>query len=263
LPAVTQELALECGIAISAEVQTEELAMAIGYAESLESRSAQAAAYGGLIDAIGGVATVILAIIALTGFNQPMMAAIATIVFGGALLIQAGTILSEYAHAIHPAASAVATEERFGSGGLSVMFLVGAAGIVLGVLALLGIASSALTAVAVIAFGSALVLSSSSVKQLYSLQSASTARATTPSGSELLADEMASGSAGIQLVVGLTAIVLGILAVAGSNPDLLTIVALLVLGASLVLTGSTLSGLVLSFMKPPRMSTSTGMRSVP
>jgi hypothetical protein len=236
LPAVTQELALECGIAISAEVQTEELAMAIGYAESLESRSAQAAAYGGLIDAIGGVATVILAIIALTGFNQPMMAAIATIVFGGALLIQAGTILSEYAHAIHPAASAVATEERFGSGGLSVMFLVGAAGIVLGVLALLGIASSALTAVAVIAFGSAC---------------------------ELLADEMASGSAGIQLVVGLTAIVLGILAVAGSNPDLLTIVALLVLGASLVLTGSTLSGLVLSFMKPPRMPTSTGMRSVP
>jgi hypothetical protein len=42
------------------------------------------------------------------------------------------------------------------------------------------------------------------------------------SGSEILASEMASGSAGIQALAGLAAIVLGILAVVGTNPIVLT-----------------------------------------
>jgi hypothetical protein len=62
---------------------------------------------------------------------------------------------------------------------------------------------------------------------------------------------MASGSAGIQSLAGLGAIVLGVLAVAGSTNDVvLNLVALLALGATLVLTGSTLSTTVLSFMRP-------------
>ena len=61
---------------------------------------------------------------------------------------------------------------------------------------------------------------------------------------------MASGSAGIQALAGLAAIVLGILALAGNTADLtLILVALLALGATLVLTGSTLSATVLSFMR--------------
>lgn len=48
----------------------------------------EAATYGGVVDAIGGAATVILAIVALAGVGQSMLAAIATIVFGAALLIQ-------------------------------------------------------------------------------------------------------------------------------------------------------------------------------
>jgi hypothetical protein len=67
---------------------------------------------------------------------------------------------------------------------------------------------------------------------------------------EFLAGEMSASSAGIQTLAGLTAIILGILAVSGHDPMVLTIVALLVLGATVVLTGSTLSGLVLGFMRP-------------
>ena len=47
------------------------------------------------------------------------------------------------------------------------MLMVGAGGIVLGVLALLGLQSTALVAIAVIAYGGALVLSSTSVRALY------------------------------------------------------------------------------------------------
>jgi hypothetical protein len=61
---------------------------------------------------------------------------------------------------------------------------------------------------------------------------------------------MASGSASIQALAGLAAIVLGILAVAGTDVIVLTLVALLALGATLVMSGSTLSGTVLSLMWP-------------
>lgn len=218
-----------------------------------------AAVYGGLVDAVGGIATIVLAVVGLAGVNPQMFAAIATIVFGVALLIQGGTMLSEYAQIIFPegAGSKTGTVEHFGGGSLSAVFLVGAAGIVLGVLALLGISPGILTQIAAIAFGTALVLSSNAVWQLYVLRHAAAKSEATqmpsPSfGGEFLASEMASGSAGIQSLAGLGAIVLGVLAVAGGgvNDVILNLVALLALGATLVLTGSTLSTTVLSFMRP-------------
>lgn len=209
--------------------------------------------YGGLVDAIGGVATIVLAVCGLAGVNPPLMVAIATIIFGAALLIQGGTMLSEYAQIIFPPGAATSSIDQFGGGSLSAVFLVGAAGIVLGVLALLGINSAVLTPVAAIAFGTALVLSSNAVWHLYVLKHAAVKAElqTQLAGSEILASEMASGSAGIQALAGLSAIVLGVLAVAGASNDLvLNLVALLALGSTLVLTGSTLSTTVLSFMRP-------------
>lgn len=223
-------------------------------AYTTDTISAETATYGGLIDAIGGIATVVLAIVALAGIAAQMLLAISTIVFGAALLIQGGTMLSEYALVLSPRTGESSSEphartEHFEGGGLSSLFLMGAAGIVLGVLALLGIGSTELTSIAVIAFGGSLVLSSSSVRQLYLFQAARTRTATSPSGSEFIAGEMAAGSAGVQMLAGLTAIVLGILAVAGNNSVTLSLVALLVLGATVVLTGSTLTGLVTGFMR--------------
>ena len=223
--------------------------MSMTYAEL---SSAEAPAYGGLVDATGGIATAVLAIVALTGFVPGTIAAIATIIFGAALLIQGGTILSEYAHLVFPAEATPAPVERFGGGGLSALFLVGMAGIVLGVLALLGIATAQLTAIAIIAFGAALVMSSNSVRQLYLLQMATKKATGSHLGGEFLAGEMASGSASIQVLAGLAAIVLGILAVAGTSSMHLILAALLVLGITIILTGSTLSGLVLGFMRPTR-----------
>lgn len=219
---------------------------------SRESAFRETAAYGGLIDAIGGLATVVIAIVGLSGVNAPMMASIATIVFGVTLLVQGGTMLSEYAQIIFPAGSRTTNVEGFGGSSLSVVFLVGVAGIVLGVLSLLGIEPATLTPIAAIAFGSALVLSSNAVWQLHvlgqeSLRSRDQAGA---GGSEILASEMAFGSAGIQALSGLAVIVLGILAIAGAANDLtLNLVALLALGATIVFTGGSLSATLLSFMR--------------
>jgi hypothetical protein len=217
-----------------------------------ENTFQEAASYGGLVDAIGGVATIVLAIIALSGVSEPLLAAVATIVFGAALLIQGGTMLTEYTKLIYPAGVAGPSEEVLGGSGLSALFLVGAAGIVLGILALLNIKPDVLVPVAVIAFGGALLLSSNSVWHLYrakqGMQRFGGMR--THSGSEILAGEMASGSAATQCLAGLAAVVLGILAVTGTNTMILTLVGLLVLGATVLLSGSTLTGAIMGFMEP-------------
>jgi hypothetical protein len=214
-----------------------------------ERISTEAAAYGGLIDAIGGVATIVLAIVALAGAHPETIIPITVIVFAAALLIQGGAILSEYASMIFPAGAGSASAEQFGGGGVSAVFLVGAAGIVLGVLALLDIAAATLTSVAIIAFGSALVLSANSVRHLYMMQASAGSLGAPRMGGEILAAEMASGSAGVQTLAGIAAIVLGLLAVAGHNSNVLIASALIVLGATVILTGSTLGGLVMGFMR--------------
>lgn len=211
-----------------------------------------AAAYGGLIDAIGGVATVVLAICGLVNLSPPILGAVATIVFGVALLIQGGAMVSEYAQVSFPADVDGAAIDSFGGNSLVAVFLVGAAGIVLGVLSLLGVQAGTLMPISVIAFGTALLLSSNAVWRLYVLRRASRLQplSATQGGGEIIASEMASGSAGLQAVAGLTAIVLGIIALAGSTNDLtINLVALLVLGATLILTGSTLSATVIGFMR--------------
>src|SRR6185437_2940917 len=219
---------------------------------SSETTFQEAATYGGVADAIGGIATVILAIVALSGVSQSMLGGIATIVFGAALLIQGGTMLTEYTKLTAPPGMAGTVEEFTGGGGLSALFLVGAAGIVLGVLALIGISSQTLTAVAVIGFGGALLLSSNSVRHLYRAKQACYRAGASRAawGAEFLASEMASGSAVLQCLSGLAAIVLGILAVTGTNPGVLSLAVFKVTAATVLLTGSTLTGAVMGFMEP-------------
>jgi len=230
-----------------------------------QSRTPEAAAaFGGVMDAIGGIATAVLAVIGLAGMRPELLAGVATIVFGAALLIQGGTLLSEYSQVFTPAGAVQTASDAVGGDGLAAMFPVGIAGIVLGILALLGIASYALTSVSVIAFGAALMLSAQSVRRLYRMQ-ADVRRVAVGSYTvrEFLAGEMAAGSAGIQFVAGLGALVLGIIAVAMAatlHSELLTLVALLIVGLTNIISGSALSGLVLSFMRPESHTASTAVR---
>ena len=216
----------------------------------VENRASETAAFGGMIDAAGGIATVALALIALAGIAPEVLMAIATIVFGATLIVQAGAIVSELSGiSISPTAiAASATPESLSGGGVGVMFMVGAAGIVLGILALLGVNPIVLGASALIAFGGALLLGSSSVRSVHQLQAAARRAdtvATTRQTNELLASEMAAGSAGAQLLSGIAALVLGIVALSSVHSLALVLVGLLVVGASNILAGGALSGLMM------------------
>jgi hypothetical protein len=224
----------------------------------------KSAAYGGFADAIGGLATIVLAIIGLAGMHSGLMVEIATVVFGASLLIQGGAMLSEYAGIMFPSGTRAPIADHFGGGSLSSVFLVGGTGIVLGVLALLGIGSLTLCSIALIGFGTALVLSSRAVWHLYNIKRAMMkGEEEAVPGSEFLASEMASGSAAIQALTGLTAVILGILALVGTGVDsvVLVLVALLVLGGTLVLTGSAWSGTVMRFMKHEAPESGSAMQT--
>lgn len=205
----------------------------------------ETATYGGFVDALGGIATIVLAIIALSGVKADILLSIATIVFGAALLIQGGAMLSEFAQ-IETAAEASTASS---GAGLSGLFLVGVAGIVLGVLALLGVHPLMLTSVAAIAFGGALVVSASAVWQLLTSRSVTSRFQGRGTMLSAIASDVAAGSSGVQGMAGLAVIVLGILAVSGTYSLVLTLVALLVAGAAIVMTGSTLSGTMIGFMR--------------
>jgi hypothetical protein len=221
-----------------------EVPMSVTYSSSV---SGEAAAYGGFVDALGGIATIVLAIIGLTGVKPDALLSISTIVFGAALLIQGGAMLSEFAQ-IETTDASIAT----GSGGVSALFLVGVAGIVLGVLALVGIHAPLLTSVAVIAFGVALLLSSAAVWQLLTSRSVATRFQTHAPMVRVMVSEVAAGSAGLQAMAGLAVTVLGILAVSGIYTVPMTLIALLTAGGSILLTGSTLSGTLVGFMRSTR-----------
>lgn len=211
-----------------------------------ESAFPARARQGGLIDDVGGVATVILAILGLIGFYAPIMAVIATILFGVTLLIQGNGMMSGYARFSVPL-GANSPINGFNVSGRSALILLGAGGVALGVLSLLDFNSAVLTPIASILFGSALVLSSVSAWHLHVVSRAS-ARDEEPSR-DILANQMVFDSAGIQIFGGFATVVLGVLAVSGARYDLtFNLVALLILGSALVLKGGSLNAILLSFM---------------
>ncbi len=191
-------------------------------------------------EAVGGIATVVLAIIALSGTSPGFLLATATIVFGAALLIEGTSIVTDFA-SVFAAAPGAAAGYQVGTGGIAAVFLSGITGIILGILALLGTNPLVLISVAVIVFGSALVLSSSAMMNLHMFK----ARL----GGEFMVAGAVSGTAGAQALAGIAAIVLGILAVAGTAPESLALVALLVLGAALLATGNGMSNAMMSVFR--------------
>lgn len=184
-----------------------------------------------IAQAIASIATVILTILGLAQVASNFLVAIATITFGAALLLHGAAMLGEYARLTRQASAS--------RGDLSAVLLAGAAGIVLGILALLGISPSELLAIAVIAFGSALILSSNSALPMhfFRLALARPDERAQRVASDMLAGELPSSSAGTYGLVGLAAIVLGILALAGFASAVLVLIALQALGGVTVING--------------------------
>lgn len=199
-------------------------------------------ASGSAAEIIGGLAAIVLTILGLAHVAPTLMLPVATITIGVALVFEGGSIAAEYSRIISKTAENSVQSAEMG-GGMTAEMLAGIAGIVLGILALLGLASITLCAAAVIVYGAALSLSSGTMSRLNDLKiEVSGAQHT----AQRVAHEAVSAAAGTQVLVGLAAGVLGILALVGIAPTVLVLVGLLTVGTSLVLSGGALGGRLIS-----------------
>ncbi len=192
-------------------------------------------------EAVCGVGTVVLAILGLANEEWTLMAPIATILAGVALVFAGTSIASRLA------AAATTTSEIEEGGSMTVEIVGGLAGVVLGILAVLNIVPNILISAAVIAFGGSLMLGSIATSQINSI---ARRRAASETG-ETIGREAVYAASGSQVLVGLAAIVLGIIALVG-QPDYrtpLNLVALLVVGGGVVLTGSTVTGRLIQVLR--------------
>jgi hypothetical protein len=103
---------------------------------------------------------VVLSILGIAGVFPTYLAAIAVIGLGAILLFQGATVVLHYGELLYEAGATDKVGAAEVSRGLTTEFLAGMTGIVLGVLALVGIVPTTLLSVAVVTYGGTLLLTS-------------------------------------------------------------------------------------------------------
>lgn len=189
---------------------------AVGY------RAGKAAGGLSLIETIDCLAVIILAILGLSGVLTMEMMGVAIIAFGASLVLQGGTVKAR----AYRTGAAAGGEADFAHarGIVAIEFLIGVTGIVLGILALAGVAPAVLPPLCTFLFGSVLLVCGAAAGQ--------------PRGAESETAFLSIGPSaviGLEIVAGFTAIILGILGLTGVYPVTLTLVALLVMSISIML----------------------------
>jgi hypothetical protein len=190
---------------------------------------------GSTTEAVGGAAAIVLAILALLGVLPTVLASVASIAIGVGLVVAGGAIAARYERILAAPESPGARREIVG--GMGMEAFAGVAALVLGILALLGLSPMTLLAIAAIAAGAGLLMASGSMARLESL-----VRWETAHDMAAKMHDTVYASAGSEVLIGVGAIVLGILALTGNDPLTLVLVALLSIGASLLMSGSTIAG---------------------
>lgn len=193
---------------------------------------------GSSAEAFLGASVVALTILALVDIVPVLLTSIAAIAAGVGFLLHGASVSAGYSDV---AAETESSEVKAAvGGGLSVEMIGGLAGITLGVLALFDIAIATLLPVVAITFGCTLLLSSGTTYRLNAISMMEDASAHIREA----ARHSVLGSASAQTLVGLGSATLGILALIGVGVEgfMLTIVALLAVGAVQLLSGSAITG---------------------
>lgn len=215
-----------------------------------DERVLEAVGAGSATEAIGGAAAVVLAIIGLAGGLPVAMMSIATIVLGGAILLDSIAIAGRYERLVRDTwgGDVRVSKARLGTG-LSAEALAGIAGVVLGILALLGSMPETLCAIALIVFGGGLMLGSMARRRFNATSTAHYGAGAGDTAMRAL-EEATSVAAGGEVLVGIGAVVLGILALLGIYPLTLVLVGFLGVGGAVMLGGSVLGTKAFRVMYP-------------
>lgn len=196
----------------------------------------------GMAEGLLGAAAAILGIIGLALATQSagvasILDAISVIVLGISLIIVGSALLAGYARLL--VSTEGADTPRDSVAGVTVDFFLGAAIVILGILALLHVVSPVLIAVGFILIGAGFALNSAASVRMIGLEAGEGSH---QSPAQRLRAEIAMATFGVRMISGLGVIVLGILAVVGIVPLELTLIAAIVAGAALAASGSSMPG---------------------
>jgi hypothetical protein len=196
---------------------------------------AEAEPLGLLSEGAAGIATVVLSVIALAGISSAPLASIVTIVVGVGLMVQAFNSTAERFRAISTGSASTAQSVDLGAE-VMVDVVSGFTGLVLGIVALVGVNAAHLVPAALIVFGGALLLSGG-IEMISGVPSGAGQTSTA-------AFQSSAATGGLQIMVGIAAIVLGILALTTLASWVLVLVGFIAIGAALLMVSATFSGAV-------------------
>lgn len=205
-------------------------------------RTNEAEPIGLLTEGAAGIAVIVLTVIALAGISTGALTSIAAIVIGVGLLVQAFNSAAEEARVTTPDASLGAQAIAL-AGEVMVDCMCGLTGIVLGVLALVGINAAHLLPAALIVFGGSLLLSGAISMRPRTLS-------VSGPGAEprIVSHQGSPAASGMEILIGLAAIVLGILSLIIAPSGVLVLVRFLTVGAALLVVSASFSGAALRLL---------------
>lgn len=188
---------------------------------------------GSLTEASTGAAAIVLAILGLLRIAPVQLVSIATIMIGASFLFLGGMVAARYTRL---ARSESPAEREVISEGMAMEALCGFTGIVLGIIALVSAYPLTLVSIAAIVFGIGLLVASGTTAQLRAAGQRELRKEYPEySGPETEPAYVASGPGALLALGG---VVLGILALAGFNPVMLSLVAMLGFGVAVLLSGT-------------------------
>jgi hypothetical protein len=196
---------------------------------------------GGVIALAGAV----LAIIGLSGMEPRWLLGAATIAVGISFLIEGAAIASRLGDLLHETTEGRVQMNELGAG-VTGETLAGIVGIVLGILGILNVAPLSLLPIAAIIYGAALILGAGANVRLSEItivhkESQAVARH--------VIRQAVLATTGFQILVGLAAVTLGIIALSRTYPLTLGLVAMLAIAGSFLLSNAAIASRMTSILR--------------
>ncbi len=204
-----------------------------------DKRVLEVFAGGSFIEMIGGLAALVLTIIGLAGAAPGILASVAAICISAAIMLEGLSISAEFGKLTRARGQSTSAQV---AGGMSAEFLAGGAGLALSILALVNVYPLVLLPIAAIVLGIGLALSSGAKMHLNSLRAGEEQE-------EKGLKKAVVASIGLEVIVGVAAVILGIIALSQVAPGVLSLVAFLILGAIMLIGGTALGGKLMTSVR--------------
>ncbi|AWV90266.1 hypothetical protein DN745_13370 [Bradymonas sediminis] len=228
------------------EVFQEEFDASKSNIEVVDKDTAEVIAGGSMVGVVLGAGAATLGILGLIGFMPMLFTTIGMVAVGAGLIIAGGSMGAKYSDILSSSTSDTSSGAVQAGGGITAETIGGAAGVALGVLAMMGVESLTLIPVGLIVLGGAMAFGAAATMHLSRLViSASGA----PRFKQRVANESIKGGAFMQMVAGLGAAVLGVLSLLGVGAGFtFGLVGVIALGGGLLLSGLAVGGKLINML---------------